>query len=143
MTSFTLNRVNNVMSSAEFEKIFARLRSILSKQALLWSVTEDSPGRYCLEGRTGAATLKSWGGKMKRPTIPVAWVQIGRAYVSFHLMGLYGDSESDGGLSKELKARMQGKTCFNFRVANEALFKELEGLTDHACNRFRKAGFVE
>jgi hypothetical protein len=33
------------------------------------------------------------------------------------------------GMSADLKDRMQGKSCFNFKVADEALFKELEDLT--------------
>ena len=54
------------MPSSEFEKIFARLRGLLSKQARWLSVSEDTSTRYCLDGRTGPATLKSWGGKVKR-----------------------------------------------------------------------------
>ncbi len=57
-------------------------------------------------------TLRAWGGKLKHPIIPVAWVQIGKTYVSFHLMGIYMKTPLLGGMSKELKARMQGKTCF-------------------------------
>jgi GNAT superfamily N-acetyltransferase len=33
------------------------------------------------------------------------------------------------GRSKKLRARMQGKACFNFKVGDEPLFKELEQLT--------------
>src|SRR5207247_5911869 len=46
--------------------------------------------------------------------------------------------------SKELKARMQGKTCFNFKSCkscDEALFKELAQLTAQGIAGFRKAGF--
>ena len=131
------------MASEEFGKIFARLRGILSPLARSLSVAEDTPTRYCLEGRVGPAALKAWGGKMKKPTIPVAWVQTGNAYVSFHLMGAYEDSEALKGMSKELAARMQGKTCFNFKVPDEALFRELDRLTGRVCQDFKKAGFVE
>src|SRR5882672_6782830 len=133
----------NTLSSSEFEKIFARLRSILGKHARSLTVTEDRSMRYCLEGRVGPAALRAWGGKIKRPMLPVAWVQIGKAYVSFHVMGVYGDSKARAGMSKELQARMQGKTCFNFKIADEALFRELERLTGRACEAFQKAGFIE
>jgi hypothetical protein len=129
--------------SSGFEKIFSRLRDILRQQARSLIVTEDTSTRYCLEGRVGPATLKAWGGKTKRPTIPVAWVQIGKAYVSFHVMGAYAGSEVLGRVSGELQARMQGKTCFNFKVPDETLFQELESFTVRACQAFKKAGFIE
>jgi hypothetical protein len=128
--------------SAEFESIFVRLREILRKYSGALSVTEDSPNRYCLEGGAGPAALRAWGGKAKKPLICVAWVQIGKAYVSYHLMGIYGNTRLLDGMSKELKARMQGKTCFNFKYHDEALFKELEQLTVQTFAAFKKAGFI-
>ena len=128
--------------STEFENIFARLRSILQKHAGTLSVKDNGRDRYCLEGRLGPATLAAWGGKMKKPSIPVAWVEIGKAYVSYHLLGLYGNTTLLGGMSKELRARMQGKTCFNFRKNDGALFKELERLTARGLAGFKKAGYV-
>jgi hypothetical protein len=74
--------------------------------------------------------------------IPVAWVQVGKAYVSYHLMGVYGNTRLRDGMSKELKARMQGKTCFNFKVVDEKLFKELDHVTAEAIAGFRKAGYI-
>ena len=78
---------------------------------------------------------------MKRPTIPVASVEVGKAYVSFHLMAA-GNPKLLTGMSTELKARMQGKACFNFKTEDEALFQELDDLTARALEGFRKAGFV-
>ncbi len=130
------------MASSEFDKIFARLKSILSKQAPLFSVTDDTALGYCLEGRAGPAAVRAWGGKLKRPMIPVAWVRVGKAYVSFHLMGLDGNPKARESMSQELQKRMQGKTCFNFKVADEALFQELEGVTEGACQAFKRAGFI-
>ena len=74
--------------------------------------------------------------------MPVAWVQISKAYVSYHLMPIYGAPNLCASLSKELKARMQGKSCFNFKMQDEALFKELAQLTAHGITAFRKAGFI-
>ena len=79
---------------------------------------------------------------MKKPIIPVAWVQVGKAYVSYHLMGVYGNTRLRDAMSKELKARMQGKTCFNFKVVDEKLFKELDRLTAQSIAGFRKAGYI-
>ena len=127
---------------AEFEPVFARLRGILQREAGGFIVTEDRPQRYCLSGPVGPATLQAWHGKMKSPTIDVAWVQIGKAYVSFHHMALYGSARLRATLSKELLGRMQGKTCFNFKTVDEPLFEELETLTARGCRGIKKAGFV-
>ncbi len=77
---------------SEFGAVFARLRSILQKYAGRLSVTEDSARRFCLEGVPGPAALRAWGGKPRRSTLPVAWAEIGESYVSYHLMGIDGNS---------------------------------------------------
>jgi hypothetical protein len=132
-----------VATSRDFESVFARLRGILQKHAGPLSVADDAHGRYCLEATIGPATLEAWGGRTKRPTIPVAWVDIGKAYVSYHLMGVYGNVTLRDNMSPELQARMQGKTCFNFTETDETLFAELEALTSNGIDAFRKAGFIE
>ena len=128
--------------SAAFEMVFARLKEILQKHAGTFSVRPDAPGHYGLQAKVSPAALKAWGGKMKKPAMPVAWVQIGKAYVSYHLMGVYGNTRLLDGMSKELEARMQGKTCFNFKNIDEKIFKELEQLTAESISAFRKAGFI-
>jgi len=45
------------------------------------------------------------------------------------------------GLSTKLRARMQGKSCFNFKVVDEALVSELEEMTAEGFAAARKAGF--
>lgn len=128
--------------SHEFQSLFAGLRAILLKHRDAWSVKEDSPTCYSLAGGVGPATLRAWGGKLKHPVMPIAWVQIGKAYVSYHLMGIHGNARLLEGMSKELKARMQGKTCFNFKTHDEVLFRELDLLTAESITGFKKAGFV-
>ena len=124
--------------SKEFDAVFEKLRAILQRHAGSLSVADDGPKRFCLEAPIGPATLKSWGGKAKRKTIPVAWTEIGKAYVSFHLMGLEAAS---GAISPALKARLQGKTCFNFAHPDTALFAELEAVTAQSIAALRKAGY--
>ena len=86
--------------SAEFQSIFERLRAILQKHAVTLSVEKDTPTRYSLGSTPGPATIQAWGGKLKMPILPVAWVEIGKAAVSFHLMGLYGNTRLIDGMSK-------------------------------------------
>ncbi len=117
----------------DFESVFRRLRAILQKHAGRLSVKEDSATCFCLEGGQHPTH--------KKP-MPIAWVQIGKAYVSYHLMTVYGCPALLDSYSKELKARMQGKSCFNFTTVDEALFGELERLTVEGFAVFAKAGFM-
>jgi hypothetical protein len=114
----------------EFEAIFARLRCILQSYSDRLSVKEDTSKRYCLAGGNHPA---------HNAPMDVAWVQVGKAYVSFHHMGVYGCAAPKGGLSPGLKARMQGKSCFNFSKQDEALFTELEKVTSDGFAALRKA----
>ena len=118
----------------EFGSIFLRLRAILQKHSGALTVTDDTPKRFCLAVTTHPHP------RLKGP-MPVAWVQIGKAYVSYHFMPVYGCPKLLDGYSKKLKERMQGKSCFNFKVVDEGLFKELEDLTVRGFAAFRQAGF--
>jgi hypothetical protein len=126
----------------EFQTVFARLRDILKTHAGSCSVERDTSAHYGLQAPVGPATLQAWGGKMRSPKIPVAWVEIGKNYVSCHLMGVYGNPKLLAGCSKELKARMQGKSCFNFKTVDEPLLAELEQLTRRSLEGMRKAGYI-
>jgi len=72
----------------------------------------------------------------------VAWIQVGKTNVSFHLMALYSCQQLLDGLSKELRARLHGKTCFTFRTVDERLFLELEKVTADVISASREAGFI-
>jgi hypothetical protein len=117
--------------NGEFESIFVRLRAILQKHSGALKVTADEAAHYCL--------FLPFSPKFKKG-FPVAWVKISKAYVSYHFMPIYMFPRLRDGLSKKLQVRMQGKSCFNFKVADEALFKELEDLTVEGFAAARKAG---
>jgi hypothetical protein len=126
----------------EFHSVFIKLRDILRRHSGTLTVGSDTSDHFSLVANVGPAVLRAWNGKMKKPKIPVAWVQIGKAYVRYHLLALYENAELHKGLSKELKAHMQGKTCFNFKSSNKALFQELELLTAKGNTMFKKAGYI-
>jgi hypothetical protein len=128
--------------SPDFQFTFAALRKVLHKHQDGWSVQEDSDTCYSLAGSAGPASVRAWGGKLKRPEIPIAWVQVGKAYVSYHLMGIYGNGQLLEGMSKDLRSRMQGKTCFNFKTIDAVLLRELDDLTARAIASFKTAGYV-
>jgi hypothetical protein len=68
-------------------------------------------------------------------------VRLGKNYVSYHLMSVY--ASPDVTMSPELKKRMQGKACFNFKEVDERLFKELTKITKEGAKRFSNEKFVE
>jgi len=119
--------------ASNFERVFARLREVLAKHFAGLMVSEDAAGRYCLQGGLHP--------KHQRP-MHIAWVEIGKAYVSYHLMPVYGRPQLLDDYSKELKARMRGKSCFNFKVVDDALFEELDRLTGESFAAFRKTGYL-
>ena len=117
-----------------FPEIFSALRAILERHTGKLVVSEDSPTRYCLEGGLHPTH--------KKP-MPIAWVEVGKNYVSFHHMGVYARPDLLKDISKKLKARMQGKSCFNFTSVDESLFAELEELTVRAFEAFQKLPYMK
>src|SRR6185295_14811762 len=74
-------------ASSEFETVFGRLKAILQNHAGNFTVKPDTNDAYGLQGKPGPAALQAWGGKLRKPVMPVAWIEIGKAYVSYHVMG--------------------------------------------------------
>ena len=68
---------------------------------------------------------------------------MGKNYVSFYLMSVYTSPGDSQGMSPELKKRMQGKSCFNFKVIDEKLFSELAGLTKAGAAKFNDEKFID
>ena len=65
--------------------------------------------------------------------------EIGKAYVSYHLMPLYMNPMLTNTISSGLRQRMQGKSCFNFKVMPEtALLAELKNLTAAAADHWAR-----
>jgi hypothetical protein len=117
----------------EFERVFERLTAMLRERGGNLTIKDESPKRFSLIGGVHPT---------HRTPMPIAWVEVGKAYVSYHLMPVYGHPKLLEGYSAKLKARMQGKSCFNFKVCDEALFEELDRLTVEGFGAFRKAGFM-
>jgi hypothetical protein len=46
-------------------------------------------------------------------------------------------------MSPELKKRMQGKSCFNFKAVDRQLFKELKTITKAGAAKFSDGKFIE
>jgi len=79
--------------------------------------------------------------KNKKPLFFGA-VALKKNYVSFHLMPVYVRPQLLDSISPELRARMQGKSCFNFTKVNKPLFNELAVLTKNGFAGYEEQGFV-
>jgi hypothetical protein len=130
------------MDSAELNTVFIRLRGILQQHLGGFTVHRDTSSSFGFEGPIGPATVKAWKGKVRSPTIPIGWTEIGKNYVSYYLMGVYGSPKLLEKTSAELRARMQGKSCFNFTKVDEVLFRELDRLTGESVSAMCRGGFV-
>ena len=67
-------------------------------------------------------------------------IDITSNYVSAHLMPVYVHPELLADISSELKKRMQGKSCFNFRTVQPDLFDEYAKLVATGFERFKRDG---
>jgi len=122
--------------------VFDRLRELLAAHASEFALAYDTTDRYGLEAPVGPSTLRSWGGKVRMPKIPIGWVEIRKTYVSYHLIGVDGNSKLLASLSDALRGRMQGKACFNFRTLDETPLRELESVTAESFAGLKRAGFI-
>ena len=102
-----------------------------------------------LESAKGMIVFKDGpGGLVLHAPIPHPWdpgkpmwfggVQPMKNYVNYHLMPVYGSPALQARISEALKKRMQGKSCFNFKTPDQALFEELGALTTAGAAVFSK-----
>jgi hypothetical protein len=130
------------IKNSDLRLVFDRLREVLAAHASEFALAYDTTDRYGLEAPAGPATVRSWGGKLRASKIPIGWVEVRKAYVSYHLMGVDGNTKLLATLSEPLRARMQGKACFNFKTLDEAPLGELETVTAESFAGLRRAGFI-
>jgi len=119
---------------ADLNSVYAELRSILAPHAAQLDVKKDDETEFYVDTRHIQ--------KNRKPLFFGA-VQIKKKFVSYHLMPVYLQPDLLDGVSPALKARMQGKSCFNFSEVDAALFKELAALTEAGWASYRAQGFVQ
>lgn len=118
----------------DFRSTFEKLRAILKPYEMQLQVVHDTDKGYYLD--------TNYVMKNKQPLFFAA-VRVGKAYVSFHLMPVYVCPDLLKALSPELKKRMQGKSCFNFKTVDEKLFGELSKLTRIGFKKFNDTEFLQ
>ena len=119
-------------SRAEFVPVFKALKGLLKPYAPSLKTVHDKPDLYYLDTHTLGAN--------KKP-IMFAAARIGKSYVSYHFMPVYGGMNA--AMSPALTKRMQGKACFNFTAVDPKLFDELADITRKGYDQWRARGWVE
>ena len=104
-----------------FEDVYQRLRAVMLDAAAGQVVAVDEPGNLVvrtaqIDGKTGQP---GWFGT----------VTIKKSYVAYHIMPLYTLTALEAAVPEGLAKRRQGKTCFNVKKADEAVFAQLRQLT--------------
>lgn len=114
------------------DAVFAELKPVLGKYAKRLAVKTDTPVEYTLVTKSASPFPQHKGHPLEFGS-----VKLGKAYVSFHLMPLYMNPAFSNSISAELKKRMQGKTCFNFKTFPDAdVLAELKRVTEEALKQW-------
>ena len=115
------------MPKNHFPQVFEKLKAVLEPYEKQCIVVHDNAKCYYLD------TPQLMKNKQR---LFFGAVRLGAAYVSFHLMPVYACPDIAARISTELKKRMQGKSCFNFKTVDDKLFRELEKLTKLGFSKF-------
>lgn len=118
---------------SDLNPVFHELKSILAPYAKTLDAKKDDESELYLDTKHIQAN--------KKPLFFGA-VQLKKSFVSFHLMPVYLKPELLDAISPELKARMQGKSCFNFKEVDKPLFEQLAALTQTGLASYKAQGFV-
>ncbi|HPF27764.1 MAG TPA: hypothetical protein P5528_03655 [Steroidobacteraceae bacterium] len=118
---------------SQLKIVFEELRKILLPYAAKLDCKRDDATELYVDTRHIM--------KNKKPLFFGA-VQVKKAYVSYHLMPVYVKPELLASATPELLARMQGKSCFNFKTPDRKLFEELALLSNQAFESYKEQGYV-
>jgi hypothetical protein len=121
------------MGTSDFQSTFEQLRDILRPYEDRLLLKGDAAGSYALHAPFSA----KW-----RRELYFAGTEIKKSYVSFHLMPVYMFPDLLNGIPAELKKRMQGKSCFNFKRVEPNLFEMLAELTGRSFERMAAEGWL-
>lgn len=116
-------------SDNDFSIVFEQLKNILKPYAEKLTLTTDTPDTYYIDG--------PYSEKWKKQLF-FGSAQVKKSYVSFYLMPVYMYPELLQDISPDLKKRMQGKSCFNFKKVEPHLFSELAELTRQSVEKFQQ-----
>ncbi len=122
-----------MVDQPNFVLIFERLKTLFLPALPNAKIQVDDPSNYIINGGYS---------ELYRREINLGGVTIRKNYVSYYLMPVYMFPELLGTVSPQLKKRMQGKSCFNFKKIEVDLLIELQDLTNKGIQRFRDEGYL-
>lgn len=114
----------------QFQTVFEQLKNIMQPFEGSLQVQANVPGNYALN--------TPYVEQLKKEMFFGA-VQVKKRYVSYHLMPVYVFPQLLEGISPQLKQRMQGKSCFNFKKIDQETLAELAQLTARGFEQFKQA----
>ena len=117
----------------KFQNTFDKLKSILKKFEKNLRVKVDRDDNYYLNAGYD---------EKRKADIYFGAVQIKKNYVSYHLMPIYVNPKLLDGISPDLKKRMQGKSCFNFKDVDKKILGELSDLTKIGFEFYKTNGML-
>lgn len=120
-------------ASDNFQAVFEQFKTILKQFEPQLIVQHDTPENYYLN--------TPYTEKYKKELFFGA-AQIKKNYVSYHLMPVYMFPDLLEDVSPELRARMQGKSCFNFKKIEPAQLEALEALSQRGLARLKEEGLL-
>ncbi len=121
------------MPTPSLDPVFAELRGIMAPYGAKLDTKRDAAGDFYVDTRHVQKNKKA---------LFFGAVQTKAKFVSYHLMPVYLHPELLEGISPELQARMQGKSCFNFAKVEAPLLKELAALTKRSFDQYKKDGYI-
>ncbi len=119
-------------AAKEFRATFETLKQILKRFEPKLTVVRFRPGIYYLDA----------GHDARGKHVCFAAVAIRKAFVSYSLMPVYLFPDLLDDIPAELAARRHGKSCFNFKVIEPKLVRQLAALTKAGFERYQQAGML-
>jgi hypothetical protein len=118
---------------ADPQGLFAALKALLARHARQLVIVHDAPDEYSLNTRKAGPNGKPmfFGAVHRR-----------RNAIAYHLMPLYVDPALVQALSPALRRRLQGRSCFHFKSADEDTLEELDRLTRAGMASFARRGLA-
>ena len=116
-------------SNNDFPIVFEQLKNILKPYAEKLTLKIDTSDTYSIDGPYS----QQW-----KKQLFFGSAVVKKNYVSFYLMPVYMYPDLLNDISPELKKRMRGKSCFNFKKVEPALFSELAELTRRSVEKFQQ-----
>lgn len=120
-------------NNSDFQTTFNTLKGVLKKYEKKLRINTDKKDNYSI--------VASYNEKHKAD-IYFGGVIINKNYVSYHLMPVYVNPELLKDISPELKKRMQGKSCFNFKTIDKELLGEIKTLTKKGFEFYKKENMI-